>query len=500
MSSAGAYAAVSYHIPLHSRLEEDIQALQGMGYLNEVIAGSRPWSRLEAAKAVINIIKERGLAGGNNDLPPLASLLLKRIEMGLKEEIEMIQGTTPPQVELQQVNIQAVNLDGTFTNGGLNELQSIKYHLGRVYKEGLNIYGGISLLGRYRDATLLYLEPEFQYARWDITGTDELRRLRLRQGYLKFHTEYSDIMFGNVPLWWGQGYNGTLLLTDNIEPLTMLRLYKEDPFILSLPFNRQLILTYDFFITRLDADRELPRPVFWGLRIGFKPVPSWEIGIARTAMLGGGDRPVNLKTFAKSFTGSGENTPSEAGNQIGGFDTNFTGHLRQQHFKIYAELYGEDEAGLFPSRYAYLAGFHLPDIAGLTGNSLRAEYASTTGWPRKRQGVWYTHHIYTDGYTYRGRIMGHGMGPDADDFFIQLENYFSENVKGNLSFERNRIGLFNPVKSELRNYSAGINLTLRHSTELTATYTFQEADNLDFSSDRDFQNNEIWLQIVFGSP
>lgn len=483
------YAAISYHIPLHSSLEEDIQTLHSLGYLDEIFSGSRPYYRMEVARAAV---KMNGV-----EHPAIIKLLLKRIERELKEEIALLQGTRPKSLELKQIKIQSVVLDGQFSNGGLNRLQSIKYNNGRDYENGLNLYGGISLLARSGDSTLLYLEPEFQYAERDSTAADELYRLRVREGYFKYHTQYSDIMIGNVPLWWGQGYNGALILTDNIEPLTMFRFYKEEPFSFSLPFHQKGTLTYDFFVSRLEEDRELPHPLFWGMRVGFKPIPSWEIGIARTAMLGGGDRPLTLKTFAKSFTSLGENTDSEAGNQIGGFDTNFKGHLWLQPFNIYAELYGEDEAGLLPSRYAYLTGLHLPDIAGLPGNSLRIEYANSTGWPHKIQGLWYTHHIYTDGYTYKGRIIGHGMGSDADDFLIKWEKYFSADAKGSLSYERTRVGLFNPAIWEARDYSAGVELRLRERIELIVSYTFQKVDNFDFSPDKDSQNNEVWVKASF---
>ncbi|MBI5192838.1 MAG: capsule assembly Wzi family protein [Nitrospirae bacterium] len=517
------HAAMSSHIPLHSSLEEDIQTLQSMGYLDEIFSGARPYSRMVVAKAIVRInffpSPLRGEGQGEGAYPQVVTILLNRIEQELKEEIEFLQGARPPLVELNQIKLQSVILDGKFSNGGLNRLQSIKNNNGRDYENGLNFYGDISLQARLGDSTLLYLDPEFQYTERDTPGTDELYRLRLREGYFKYHTHYSDIMFGNVPLWWGQGYNGSLVLTDNIEPLTMIRFYKEAPFEFTLPLPLSLSpasvplplgesvrvrglmrFSYDFFVSRLEHDRELPGPVFWGLRIGFKPIPSWEIGMARTAMFGGGKRPVTLKTITNSITGIGENTPKEAGNQIGGFDTNFRGHIRQQPFNIYAELYGEDEAGSLPSKYAYLAGLYLPDIAGLSGNTLRVEYADSNLRAKKEPRIWYTHHVYTDGYTYKGRIMGHGMGTDANDFIIKWEKYLTADMKGFLSYERNRAGRFDGIPviwREANDYSAGADIKLKQGIELSLNYTYQKVDNFDFSSDKDFQNNEVWVNISF---
>ncbi len=39
---------------------------------------------------------------------------------------------------------------------------------------------------------------------------------------------------------------------------------------------------------------------------------------------------------------------------------------------------------------------------------------------------WYDHHIYTSGYTYDGRIMGHHMGSDSRDLFAEISYRFNE--------------------------------------------------------------------------
>lgn len=480
---------ISYHIPLHSSLEEDIQALYGLGYLNGIFYGFRPYSRLETARAVLKL-RER-----LSKPDPNVSIILERLERELKEELAMLSGSSESSAGIKQVQLQTVFLDGKFSDGGLEKMQSIKNIAGRPYGNGLNLYGGLTFTSRMGDSGLLYLYPEFQYAGRNVTGEDSLYLLRLQEGYFKYHTSVSDFMVGNVPLWWGQGFNGALILSDNINPLTMVRLYKESPFTFSLPFLKTCSLTYDFFVSRLEGDRELPYPVLWGLRIGFKPFPSWEIGVARTAMFGGGDRPVNLKTIVNSFTGRGENTPEEAGNQIAGVDTNFKGYLWNQPFLIYGELYGEDQAGVWPSKLADIAGLYLPEVAGLHGNSIRVEYAEDTSLPDKQKGVWYRHHIYSDGYTYHGRIIGHSMGTDADDFLLRWDRYVSVNGKGFVSLERNRIGLFNPVHWEVRDYTAGVEFRLGSGKELTVQYTLQKVDNFNFQPDEDFENHLVRINL-----
>jgi hypothetical protein len=329
-----------------------------------------------------------------------------------------------------------------------------------------------------------------------VNNEDEVKRLVLGDGYFKYHTYLSDIMIGKVPLWWGQGYNGTLVLTDNMEPLTMIRFYKESPFEIALPLKQKWLISYDFFVSELEHNRELPNPIIWGIRFGFKPIPSWEIGIARTAIFGGGDRPVNLNSIFNSVTGIGENTSKESGDQIAGIDTSYKGKLWKQPFLIYGEIYGEDQSKWFPYKNAVIFGLYLPEILDFPGNTLRVEYADNTGFLQSDlYDVWYTHHIYTDGYTYKGRIIGHGMGTDADNFLLKWERYLSADARGFFSFERNRLGLFNPSHWEIRNYTAGGELNLTGSLELGLQYTLQNVDNADFTPDRDFENHEVWVNI-----
>jgi len=54
------------------------------------------------------------------------------------------------------------------------------------------------------------------------------------------------------------------------------------------------------------------------MRIDFKPHPYVEIGLQRTAILGGSGRPSGFDAWWHSLTGSGENKAGEAGDQKAG--------------------------------------------------------------------------------------------------------------------------------------------------------------------------------------
>ncbi len=74
---------------------------------------------------------------------------------------------------------------------------------------------------------------------------------------------------------------------------------------------------------------------------------------------------------------------------------------------IYGQMIGEDEAGSLPSKYMHQAGLDWRHGGGL----VFLEWTdSTAGFA----GVAYNHHIYTAGYRFKGRPLGHWADGDSN--------------------------------------------------------------------------------------
>ena len=121
--------------------------------------------------------------------------------------------------------------------------------------------------------------------------------------------------------------------------------------------------------------------------------------------------PENLDAVWDLLTGNdnrgdgGISVENEPGNQLGGVDLRWA---LGPSFAFYSQSVGEDAAGGTPSHYMHLGGVEI--WAGRPGGSsyrFRLEYADTRA---KFFNSAYNHSIYTDGYRYRGRILGHAMG------------------------------------------------------------------------------------------
>jgi hypothetical protein len=100
------------------------------------------------------------------------------------------------------------------------------------------------------------------------------------------------------------------------------------------------------------------------------------------------------------------------------------------------EAAGEDEVGTLPSKFAGLVGFYYPRLTGSA--DLRVEYADLA---IDEPGAWYRHGIYTDGYTYDGRILGHHVGGGGRDLFAEVTFGMGEGARGRVGVDFEQRGV-----------------------------------------------------------
>jgi hypothetical protein len=177
---------------------------------------------------------------------------------------------------------------------------------------------------------------------------------------------------------------------------------------------------------QMESGRAVPDAQFFGLRFSFRPLTSLEIGLSRTAQWCGEGRPCNFDTLVDLIAGrdnhgdDGIGAANEPGNQLAGLDFRWATTAFSVPLALYGQFIGEDEAGGFPSRYLGQFG---AEIGGQWGDSWSyhwfGEYADTScGFYESDDNFncAYNHGIYSTGYRYRGRVIGHGSDNDARIF------------------------------------------------------------------------------------
>lgn len=223
---------------------------------------------------------------------------------------------------------------------------------------------------------------------------------------------------------WGPGRAGSLILDGAAEALPAIGWRRR---VAKASDNRWLQLlgpwSGDVFLGGLQGHEQPPHPFLIGMRIEAQPLPNLRLGAARTMQWGGGGRPEGVASLLHALLGT-DNTgygaisfDDEPGNQLAGFDWRWT--LWPQHdLAWYGQIIGEDEAGKLPSANVALVGFDMRVPLDGSGH-VRAfvEWTNTLagdigGHPRP--GAAYRHHIYRQGYTHDGLMLGHPAGGDVE--------------------------------------------------------------------------------------
>ncbi len=316
----------------------------------------------------------------------------------------------PPAVKLLQLpayeNPLLANNEGAFIDGG---------NMGTM---------GMRLSGRITDYFSFDATPLLRLSSKDTAITDHVS-LYLKEAVGTIRIRHLAIEGGKANVLWGSGRYGHLLFSGDNPPLTLVRLRSIEP-VIPPSFLKYLGPTqFDAFFAVLEKDRNFPHTRLMGMFFSFLPHPRVEFGFGQTVLFGGEGAPTNnpLVYFSDKIT----NAPDVA-------DRNFLLSGRYRIPAIETELYGEimieDCCAAFPfnARDAmYLMGLFFPRI----DPEGKADFA--VEWARTNE-IAYRHGTFTSGYTYKGRMLGHPLGPDAVGAYAILRYFPSKDVFGKATF------------------------------------------------------------------
>jgi hypothetical protein len=207
-------------------------------------------------------------------------------------------------------------------------------------------------------------------------------------------------------------------MTNNAQPFPMFSFSNPNPILLPGVFRRLGPIRGIFFLAKLETDRVRSGARLSGIRLNIKPLPSIEVGFSRTIMYGGsGNADIGPKDHLQILWP--KNIQGEE-NQLAGFDASWRmrlpGFLPARSLKLYGEYVGEDAAGFH--QFRPVLGAVISDIFRTGRTDLRFEYAKTV--VGKSPITFYNHSIFTSGYTYEGRVIGHHMGTGARELFARM--------------------------------------------------------------------------------
>ncbi len=274
--------------------------------------------------------------------------------------------------------------------------------------------------------------------RLEVTGVvdaDDDESFRLDGSYAAGKFGNWIVTVGAQERWWGSGWEGSLILSNNARPVPAIALDRA----VSLPFESKWLRwigpwRLTTFMGQMEDDREdYDKPLLFGMRISARPLEGLELSIDRTAQWCGEGRSCTWDDFWNLFTGNdnaGENVDpeDEPGNQLASYEIRWASPVFDWPYALYFQHTGESIDNNFPRPYRSL------DLLGLevwgstrSGSSWRTglEWAQTRcGGTENGQKLWdcaYNNAIFNpDGYRYYGRVMGHSMDGDGEMYSARV--------------------------------------------------------------------------------
>ncbi len=283
--------------------------------------------------------------------------------------------------------------------------------------------------------------------------------------------------------WWSPFRLGSMLVgteaatmpsvtVSSVEPLTVARLRYE------------LFMGQMSYSNRIESDAggyTAGHPRLFGFHIDVEPAPGWTLGLSRMMQYGGGDRPSGFRDVVKAFFNPAtyDNVdPTSGAQEFGNEQVAFSSeYVLPMRFPIstYIEYAAEDTFHSENFRFgstALSAGIYLPRLR--PNLQLRYEFSE---W----QSNWYVHHIYQDGMTNYGVVLGQwgaqwripGDGVGAQSHALEL----------------------------IWDINGGRELDLQYRTALNANYTggnYQRGQELALSFSRPWHSFQIGARVDGG--
>jgi hypothetical protein len=464
----------SPYIPVDSWVYPAVLRLYGLGYIDNVFLGLRPWTRasvdhmLEQAGARIDDAQDT-----NDPATTEAQEIYEALNSELHPDMQGPCRTFQGKTRIESVYSASRFISGTPLNDSFHLGQTVINDYGRPFQNGFNNYTGASgyaSAGRFT----IYARGEFQAAPRatgyspalaqilsnvdDITTVnpvtglpypqstipmgpiDSKVRVRVIEAYASAHVLNHEISFGKQDDWLGPGLGGGFAYSNNAENIYSFRINRVEP--LHVPGLSYLTgpFRYEFLIGGLHGHTYIPNPAYPGPgqpnvinpgdpwvhleKISFRPTENLEFGFERSAIWGGqGHGPITLHSFLKSFFSLSSPSPdgklgrNDPGARFGAFDFSYRLPYMRNWLTLYTDGEVHDDVSPIdaPRRASWRPGLYLSHVPGVPKLDIRAEAVYTD--PPISNSVsgrfMYWEFIQKQGYTNNGQIFGDWNGREG---------------------------------------------------------------------------------------
>jgi len=245
------------------------------------------------------------------------------------------------------------------------------------------------------------------------------------------------LQVGRDNMRWGPGYQGSLTLSDNSAAFDMFK-YSGT---IDLNNSGESLGKINFtkFYSLLDSLEEQNR-YFLGQRLEYKPIPALTLGLSETVIISEDSsilfyNPIPfIPPYYATWWIAGMFEPQEVNCNVAlDAEINLT-----QKIKLYGEWMADDfifhpDVNPYPNRTGFLAGAYFADPLGSGNTDFRIECTHINNY------VYFPRHSWQN-YLHQGEFIGHLLGPDADQLYLELTHYLSDRLNLSLSYNQERHG------------------------------------------------------------
>jgi hypothetical protein len=498
VNTAPVSAGSSVNIPLDSPIYNDLETLSLRGLIKSGLFSIRPITRTEAGRLIFEAVNN--LDKEDISLQASTKEILSDLQWEFRDEVAEIQNGTPPKTIIKPIDKLAVKyryLDGPYSSYN-NE--------GITYSDGNNVKVDFQSYGELWNVFSYYVQPMALYNQkdGDATNSDgDTKEVRLQKGYIKLTFGNLELEAGRDALWWGPGYRGTLLMSNNAQPFDMIKLSNPQATLLPSILKYLGPFKFNLVFSELNDNRPAPyraNPYFYGLRLDFKPHSNFEIGMSQNCLFSGaGNRDLSFTDILNILYSNENLSGKEESNQQVAIDVALTVPNVSRliplagSMKVYGE-WGAEDTGLPPDRRAYIVGAMFHDVLRQDNLKFRVEYANTS--PKSVPGAWYNHPSYP--MRYEERVFGHHAGGDADDLFFELSQDRLGRYSYKIGFDEQRKGLDTKTYTE-ETYEAyaEIGYALMEKTKMLFKYGYQRIKNYQNVADDNRNNHLAGAELQF---
>ncbi len=359
---------------------------------------------------------------------------IKSIISDLKNQIENCT-ITPKPYEVKLIN----KLANEFSDESKLKMRG-SISIAKHKKPSVDLWG--SALYQPTDYIELYEEVDVQRGKEVVgkEGTTASKRLNtwkfdytadFQRAFVRFHSKRFEALLGRQTLFWGPGYDGSLIISDNSPPFDMILLGGKFGAIKFVSFSATLDNMWNEHGD--PSYRYLANRYLAGHRIDWIINNKIETGLSEVILYGGEAEYMQLYYLNPILPYYANQYNSDLDdNSLVSFDISIK---PKKGYKAYFQFLVDDfnYESYDPNALGYIFGIYASDPFGIQKTDFRAEYTRVDSWT-------YTHLEAENQYTHYGWVIGHHLGPDSDQVLLEICRMLNIDTRLSLSYAFNREG------------------------------------------------------------